>query len=115
MMIDIQVSALCEGLAMAECSGIDMKEAGRVILAGATASSAVASNLAGLLAHAYEPVSFQLRWMRKDAAYMEKFAGDKGLKLPVAKAARSLCEEAAGREWLDKNRTIVAELYRTPK
>ena len=115
MMIDVQVSALCEGLAMAERSGVDMKEAGRAIIAGAAASGAVVSNLAGILAQAYEPPSFRLRWMRKDAAYMEKFSDEKGLELPVAKAARSLLEDAASKGWLDRNWTIVAELYRNLK
>lgn len=112
MMIDVQVSALCEGLAMAERSGVDMEQASLAIAAGATASSAVASNLADMAARRYEPVSFQLRWMRKDAAYMEEFADAKGLSLPVAQSARSLLESAAGKGWLDKNWTIIAELYR---
>ncbi|MHB9004988.1 MAG: NAD-binding protein, partial [Coriobacteriia bacterium] len=115
MMIDVQISALCEGLALAERAGIDMGEVGRAIAAGASASGAVSSNLPGLIARVYDPVSFQLRWMRKDAAYLEAFADGTGMKLPVAKAARSLLEAAAGKEWLDKNWTVIAELYRKEK
>lgn len=112
MMIDVQISALCEGLALAEQSGIDMGEVGKAIAAGASASGAVVSNLPGLIARKYEPASFQLRWMRKDAAYMDKFAEEKGMKLPVAAAARALLEAASAKGWMAKNWTVISELYR---
>lgn len=112
MMIDVQVSALAEGLAIIEKSGIDMTEAERAIKAGVTASPIVVLNLPDIVAHKYEPAAFALRWMRKDAAYMEKFADAQGIALPVAKAARSLLESASRKGWLDKNWTILAELYR---
>jgi len=112
MMIDIQISALGEGLAIAEKSGIDMKEVERAIKSGVTSSPIVVMNLPGLLSRTYEPAAFALKWMRKDAVYMEKFADTQNIALPVAKAARSLLESAARKGWMDKNWTVIAELYR---
>lgn len=112
MMIDVQVSALCEGIAMAEKAGLDMAIVEKAIAAGSAASPAVVSNIPGILARKYEPVNFQLRWMRKDAAYMEKFAREQGMQLPVAKAAQGLLDTAGDKGWMDLNWTAIAELYR---
>ncbi|HOI22423.1 MAG TPA: NAD(P)-dependent oxidoreductase [Spirochaetales bacterium] len=112
MLIDVQVSALAEALAMMEKSGIDMAEAEKAMMNGSFSSPAVTSNLKGMLAASYEPVSFQLRWMRKDADYMHRFAEERGVKLPVAAAARGLLEEAAAKGWSSRNWTVIAELYR---
>lgn len=112
MMIDVQVSALCEGIAMAERAGLDMAVVEKAIAAGSSSSPAVVSNIAGIMARKYEPASFQLRWMRKDAAYMEKFSREQGLHLPVAKAAQGLLDTAGDKGWMDRNWTAIAELYR---
>ncbi len=112
MLIDVQVSALVEALAMMEKSGIDMVEAEKAMMNGSFSSPAVTSNIKGLMAKSYEPVSFQLRWMRKDADYMSRFAREKGMKLPVAEAARALLEEAASKGWSSKNWTVIRELYK---
>lgn len=111
MLIDVQVSALVEALAMMEKSGIDMEEAEKAMMNGSFSSPAVTSNIKGLMAKSYEPVSFQLRWMRKDADYMARFAREKGMELPVAAAARALLEEAASKDWSSKNWTVIRELY----
>jgi len=112
MLIDVQVSALVEALAMMEKSGIDMLEAEKAMMNGSFSSPAVTSNIKGLMVKSYEPVSFQLRWMRKDAEYMSRFAREKGMKLPVAEAARALLEEAASKGWSSKNWTVIRELYK---
>lgn len=112
MMIDVQVSALVEALAMMEKADIDMGEAEKAMMNGSFSSPAVTSNIKGLMAKAYEPVSFQLRWMRKDADYMNRFADEKGMKLPVASAARALLEEATTKGWSSKNWTVIRELYK---
>ncbi len=112
MLIDVQVSALAEALAMMEKSGIDMVEAEKAMMNGSFSSPAVTSNVKGMMAASYEPVSFQLRWMRKDADYMSRFAEEKGIKLPVAAAARALLEEAAAKGWSSKNWTVIRELYK---
>jgi 3-hydroxyisobutyrate dehydrogenase len=112
MLIDVQVSALVEALAMMEKAGIDMAEAEKAMMNGSFSSPAVTSNIKGLMTKAYEPVSFQLRWMRKDADYMNRFADEKGVKLPVAAAARALLEEAAAKGWSSKNWTVIRELYK---
>ena len=112
MLIDVQVSALVEALAMMEKSGIDMAEAEKAMMNGSFSSPAVTSNIKGLMAKSYEPVSFQLRWMRKDADYMSRFARDKGTELPVAAAARELLEKAASKGWSSKNWTVIRELYK---
>ncbi|MDX9827959.1 MAG: NAD(P)-dependent oxidoreductase [Spirochaetia bacterium] len=112
MMIDVQVSALVEALAMMEKAGIDMAEAEKAMMNGSFSSPAVTSNIKGLMAKSYEPVSFQLRWMRKDADYMNRFTDEKGMKLPVAAAARALLEEAAAKGWSSRNWTVIRELYK---
>lgn len=112
MLIDVQVSALAEALAMMEKAGIDMGEAEKAMMGGSFSSPAVTSNVKGMMAASYEPASFQLRWMRKDADYMSRFAEEKGVKLPVAAAARKLLEEATAKGWSSRNWTVIRELYK---
>jgi 3-hydroxyisobutyrate dehydrogenase-like beta-hydroxyacid dehydrogenase len=43
---------------------------------------------------------------------MHRFAEERGVKLPVAAAARGLLEEAAAKGWSSRNWTVIRELYK---
>jgi 3-hydroxyisobutyrate dehydrogenase len=111
MMVDVQLSTLAEGLALAERAGLDMAKTRHAIETGPTASPIVKMKIADLLAEKYEPAAFALKWMKKDAHYMARFAGQVGLSIPVADAARGILDKASAQGLDEKDWTALASMY----
>lgn len=112
MMVAAQIASLSEGIACAERAGLDMAEVQRAVAAGNLASPMVVAALPNIVARRYEPVTFRLRWMLKDAGYMHALADGMGLRLGVADAVGNLLQNAADRGFGDRNWTSIADLYR---
>jgi len=112
MMIDIQITGLCEGLALAERAGLNMDVVARAALSGSTSSPIVKMKIDDIRARKYEPVFFALKWMRKDSHYAAKFAGEVKLDMPAASAARSVLDAAADKGLMNKDWIALGEVYR---
>jgi 3-hydroxyisobutyrate dehydrogenase len=110
MMIDVQVSALAEGLALASRSGIDMDIVEKAIGLGSISSPVVKMKVADIRRGRFEPVSFALKWMRKDAHYMKEYAKGLGQETPVADAARGLLDRAYDSGLADKDWTVLSNV-----
>ena len=108
MMIDVQVSALAEGLALASRSGIDMDVVEKAICVGSISSPVVKMKVADIRNGKFEPVSFALKWMRKDAHYMKEYATGLGQSTPVADAARGVLDLCYASGMADSDWTVVS-------
>jgi 3-hydroxyisobutyrate dehydrogenase-like beta-hydroxyacid dehydrogenase len=102
---------LAEGVALAKRAGLDMAKTRHAIETGPTASPIVKMKIADLLAEKYEPAAFALKWMKKDAHYMARFAGQVGLSIPVADAARDILDKASAQGLDEKDWTALASMY----
>ncbi|TXT46622.1 MAG: 3-hydroxyisobutyrate dehydrogenase [Spirochaetes bacterium] len=111
MMIDVQLNAMAEGLALAQRAGLDMGMTRTAIEVGATASPIVKMKIGDVLAEKFEPAAFALKWMKKDAHYIARFSGQVGLSIPVADAARGILDKASAQGLDEKDWIALASMY----
>ena len=93
----VQVASLAEALAMAERSGLDVRQAAGVLAAGSPGSPLVRIVGQRMVDHAYEP-NFFVPLMAKDLDYAMQAFARAGIDLQSAAAARArfLAADAAG-------------------
>lgn len=111
MMIDVQINALAEGLALAKQAGLDLETTKKAIEDGTTSSPIVRMKIANILSDTFEPAAFALKWMKKDAHYMARFADHMGLSTPVADAARLILDKASAKGLDEKDWTVLSTMY----
>lgn len=94
MMNAVQVSALAEGLALAEAAGIDREQAAALIRSGASISPIVQAKLPRMLERRYEDTDFALKWMLKDVTYAAELARAFGVPVATVEAAAQVLRRA---------------------
>ena len=107
----VQVASLAEAMAMAERSGLDVRQAAAVLGAGSPGSPLVKIVAQRMLDRAYEP-NFFVPLMAKDLAYARQAFARAGLELKSADVAREpfLAAERAG--FGEKDIASIIELLR---
>jgi 3-hydroxyisobutyrate dehydrogenase len=107
----VQVASLAEAMAMAERSGLDVRQAAAVLGAGSPGSPLVKVVAQRMLDRAYEP-NFFVPLMAKDLAYARKAFARAGIELRSAEVAREpfLAAERAGLG--EKDIASIVELLR---
>lgn len=107
----VQVASLAEAMAMAERSGLDVRQAAAVLGAGSPGSPLVRIVAQRMLDRAYEP-NFFVPLMAKDLAYARQAFARAGLDLRSAEVAREafLAAERAG--FGEKDIASIVELLR---
>jgi 3-hydroxyisobutyrate dehydrogenase len=107
----VQVASLAEAMAMAERSGLDVRQAAAVLSAGSPGSPLVRIVAQRMVDRAYEP-NFFVPLMAKDLAYARKEFARMGLTLKSADVAREqfLAAERAG--FGEKDIASIVELLR---
>ena len=112
-MIDaVHVTALAEGIAMAEQAGLDMDTVLKTITSGAVASPIVKMKTQAVVARDHTDTHFALRWMHKDLTYALRAADDLGVPLPTAALTHELLRMAMQKGWADQDFAVVAEVLR---
>jgi 3-hydroxyisobutyrate dehydrogenase len=107
----VQVASLAEAMAMAERSGLDVRQAAAVLGAGSPGSPLVKIVAQRMLDRAYEP-NFFVPLMAKDLAYARQAFARAGIELQSADVAREpfLAAERAG--FGEKDIASIIELLR---
>ncbi len=111
MTAGIQIVAMAEGLALAEQSGLDMRQVAEFLMQGPPGSPLVKRKMPELLAHDYAP-RFSLQWMHKDFSYGLNEAAQKNVPMPTIAAAREVFRFALARGWGEQDFACVYELFR---
>ncbi|MCL4504923.1 MAG: NAD(P)-dependent oxidoreductase [Chloroflexi bacterium] len=112
MIVAANVTALAEGIAMAEKAGLDMGTFLQTITTGAVGSPIVKMKSPQIIARNHTDTHFALRWMHKDLTYALRAADELGVALPDAALAHELLRMAMQRGWSDQDFAVVAELVR---
>ena len=111
MVAGVQLVALCEGLALAEQSGLNLDQVGTFLMEGPPGSPLVKRKTPTLLAHDYTP-HFSLRLMHKDFTYGLAEAAQRNVPTPTIAAARELMRLGLARGWGDQDNGVMYELLR---
>jgi 3-hydroxyisobutyrate dehydrogenase len=107
----VQVASLAEAIAMAERSGLDVRQAAAVLSAGAPGSPLVKVVAQRMLDRAYEP-NFFVPLMAKDLRYAQQAFARAGIELPSASAAEARFVSADSAGLGQKDIAAVVELWR---
>jgi 3-hydroxyisobutyrate dehydrogenase len=111
MVAGIQIAAMAEGLALAEQSGLELKQVADFLMQGPPGSPLVKRKTPQFVAHDYTP-NFALRWMHKDFSYGLGEAAQKNVPMPTIAAAREVFRMGLARGWGDKDFAVIYELLR---
>ena len=106
------ITALAEGIAMAEKAGLDMSTVIKTITTGAVGSPIVKMKVQQVVQRDHSDTNFALRWMHKDLTYALRAADELGVPLPAAALAHELLRMAMQKGWADQDFAVVAELVR---
>ena len=90
LMGGVQAVVLAEGLALAECAGLDMEQVVSFIINGAPGSPIVKGKAARMAARDYADTQFALKWMHKDTTYALRAADEFGVPMPTVAVAREV-------------------------
>lgn len=102
--------AIAETLTLAERCGIDPDDAYDVLAGGAIASPFVLYKRNAFLHPESEPVAFTTALMRKDLALVEELAARLGVRMPVARSAAGVLDEAVEHGLADEDMASVLGL-----
>ncbi|MCL5999578.1 MAG: NAD(P)-dependent oxidoreductase [Chloroflexi bacterium] len=112
MIAAAHVTALAEGIAMAEKAGLDMQTVLQTITSGAVASPIVKMKAQQVVARDHKDTHFALRWMHKDLTYALRAADELGVAVPSVALAHELLRMAMQKGWADQDFAVVAEVVR---
>jgi 3-hydroxyisobutyrate dehydrogenase len=112
MMAAVQMTALGEGVALAEKAGLNMETVMQAIGIGATSSAVVKGKLPNVIAHSYGEAHFALHWMHKDLTYALRAADALGVPLPAAAAVHEVYRMALQKGLSDVDWSAVTEVVR---
>lgn len=112
LMAAAQVTALAEGLLLAEKAGLDMAKVIEGLTTGAVASPLVKGYAARMVKGEHDQVNFSTRWMHKDMSYALRLANSVGQSMPMSAVAVQLYQLALARGLADKNQSSIIEALR---
>lgn len=112
MIAAAHVTALAEGISIAEKAGLDMDTVLKTITSGAVGSPIVKMKAQAVVGRDHTDTHFALRWMHKDLTYALRAADDLGVPLPTAALNHELLRMAMQRGWADQDFAVVAEVVR---
>lgn len=107
----VQVASLAEAIAMAERSGLDVRQAATVLAGGSPGSPLVKMVSQRMLDRAYEP-NFYIPLMAKDLSYARQAFARAGIELASADAARTHFVDAERAGLGQKDIAAIVELLR---
>ncbi len=111
-MIAVTNEAIAETIVFAERFGIDAERAYDVLAGGALASPFVLYKRGAFLRPEEEPVAFTTALMLKDVTLALELAGELGVPLPAAAAARAILDESVHAGLAEADMAYVLELLR---
>ncbi len=106
------MTALAEALLTAEKLDLKMDSVVDGLTSGFTASPGVVAFAQRMVDGEHNTVNFSAHWMRKDAAYAAKMAGELGQAIPLSGVAAQMYQLAVTRELGNKNLSAIIEAYR---
>jgi 3-hydroxyisobutyrate dehydrogenase-like beta-hydroxyacid dehydrogenase len=109
-MIAATNESIAETLALATRFGIDSEDAYDVLAGGVLASPFVLYKRGAFLHPDTEPVAFTTGLMRKDLALVDDLASRLDVRMPVARAATSILEEALEHDLAEADMASVLRL-----
>lgn len=112
MMGAVQMVALAEGLALAECAGLNIQDVVAHISSGAPGSPMVKGKAPRMVARRYDDTDFSLRWMHKDAVYALRAAEEFGTAAPAVQTASQVFQQARALGLDDLDMASVFEAVR---
>ena len=112
LMAAAQVTALAEGLLLAEKAGLDMARVVEGLMTGAVASPVVKGYAERMVKAEHDQVNFSTRWMHKDTAYALRLANSVGQPVPMSAVVVQLYQLALARGLADKNQSSIIEVLR---
>jgi 3-hydroxyisobutyrate dehydrogenase len=112
MIAAAHLTALAEGIAMAEKAGLDMATVTRALTSGAVSSPIVKMKVQQVVERNHTDTHFALRWMHKDLTYALRAADELGVPLPSVALAHELLRMAMQQGWADQDFAVVAEIVR---
>ena len=115
MIAGVHLTALGEGLALAERAGLNMQTVLEAITSGAVASPMVKGKAARVIAREHTDTHFALRWLHKDMTYALRAADQAGVALPTIAVARELCRLAMQAGLGDQDCAAVTEVVRAAR
>jgi 3-hydroxyisobutyrate dehydrogenase len=107
----VQVASLAEAIAMAERSGLDVRQAAAVLSAGSPGSPLVKMIAQRMVDRAYEP-NFFVPLMAKDLSYARAEFAKAGIELESAAVAREPFVEAERAGFGSRDIASIVELFR---
>lgn len=107
----VQVASLAEAIAMAERSGLDVRQAAAVLSAGSPGSPLVKMVAQRMVDRAYEP-NFFIPLMAKDLSYARQAFAQAGIELASADVARAPFVDAERAGMGQKDIAAIVELLR---
>ncbi len=109
MMVGVQVAAFAEGVALAEQSGLDVKQVADFLYQGPPGSLILKRKGPAVLQRDYTS-NFALRWMHKDLSYGLEEGVAYDVPMPTTSAVREVLRMAMAQGWGDKDFTVLYEL-----
>ncbi len=112
MVAGVQAVALAEGLALAECAGLNVQDVVGHLSAGAPGSPMVKGKAPRMVARRYDDTDFSLRWMHKDTVYALRAVQEFGSTAPAVQAASQVFQQARSLGLDDLDMAAVFEAVR---
>ncbi len=112
LMGTVQITALAEGLLLAEKAGLDLGQVRYALKQGAVASPLAKYVIDRMVDENHDEMYFSTRWRHKDAAYGLRLAAEAGQAMPTSAVATELFQLAMRQGLADKNESVVMEVLR---
>jgi 3-hydroxyisobutyrate dehydrogenase len=112
MIAGVHLTALGEGVALAERAGLNMETVLQALTSGAVSSPMVKNKAQRIIAREHTDTHFALRWLHKDMTYALRAADQAGVAMPTIAVAREMCRLAMQAGLADQDCAAVAEVAR---
>jgi 3-hydroxyisobutyrate dehydrogenase len=112
MMAAAQITALGEGMALAEKAGLNMDTVLQAVNEGILASMVVKMKAPNIISRKHDDALFALRWMHKDMTYALRIGDELGVPLPVSAEVREMFGMAMQKGLGDLDWAAVGEIVR---
>jgi 3-hydroxyisobutyrate dehydrogenase len=110
----VEQTVLVEAIALAEASGLDMKQVVAMLSDSPVAPVLFKRKLPQLMARNYQ-AAFSLRLMHKDLTYVLSEAADRNIPLPTVSAAREIMRIAIAQGMGEQDVMALRELFQPAK
>lgn len=109
MMAAVHLTALAEGLTLAEKAGLNLEALVPLINTGAVNSGVVRGKLPRMIEQRYGDLDFALKWLEKDVRYALELGEAEAIRLRTAQAALAVIEAAREKGYGDMDMAAVLE------